>query len=152
MVCCCGATDAMREENQSLLVVHTGTATTVDSILKKDDGTYDFLGGRIAPGPSLMKDCLTRGIPSLPDSAGQYKVFPGGTSEAIITGIVDAQVGLIVRAQHTMIQKGIQPKVILAGGAAKFIAPYLKEEISDLVVKHNLVLHGLAALALAEEQ
>lgn len=147
-----GATDAMRKENQSLLVVHTGTATTVDSILKKDDGAYDFLGGRIAPGPSLMKDCLTRGIPSLPDSEGQYNVFPGCTSEAIITGIVDAQVGLIVRAQHTMIQNGIQPKVILAGGAAQFIAPYLKEEISDLVVKHNLVLHGLAALALTEEK
>lgn len=147
-----GATDALYPDNESLLVVHTGTATTVDSIVKKSDGTFDFVGGRIAPGPSLMKDALIKGIPSLPDATGYYNVFPGCTNEAIITGIVDAQVGLILRAQHIMLQKGMAPKVVLAGGAAQFIAPYLSEEITDLVVKHNLVLHGLAALAREQEK
>ena len=37
--------------------------------------------------------------------------------------------------------------MLLAGGSAKFIAPYLQEEVPDLIVKHNLVLRGLSALA-----
>ena len=46
-----------------------------------------------------------------------------------------------------MEQKGAMPRVVLAGGAAQFIAPYLREEIPNLIVRHNLVLRGLAALA-----
>ena len=59
-----GAADAMLEERRSLLVVHTGTATTVDSILYRESGVYDFMGGRITLGPTLMKTFLTKGIPS----------------------------------------------------------------------------------------
>ncbi len=187
-----GAVDTMPES--SLLVVHTGTATTVDSIvflgnreyvfkggriapgpsLMHDSLTrgipslpdelsqyqaypartseaitreYVFKGGRIAPGPSLMHDSLTRGIPSLPDELSQYQAYPARTSEAITAGIIDAQVGLILRAKHAMEQKGVSPRVVLAGGAAQFIAPYLREELPNLNVRHNLVLRGLAALA-----
>lgn len=143
-----GAVDTL--SNEALLVVHTGTATTVDSIVKDKEGVYAFKGGRIAPGPSLMQDCLANGIPSLPADLGKYAVFPACTSEAIATGIVDSQVGLILRAQHTMLKQGIVPRVVLAGGAAQFIAPYLREEIADLIVRHNLVLHGLAALVRTE--
>ena len=140
-----GAADALR--SQALLVVHTGTATTVDSIIRGADGSDCFMGGRIAPGPSLMQDSLSNGIPSLPGDLSSYEAFPRCTSEAITTGIVDAQVGLILRARHHMCLKGVSPKIILAGGAAQFIAPYLREEVPDLTVRHNLVLRGLAALA-----
>ncbi len=140
-----GAVDTMPES--SLLVVHTGTATTVDSIVFLGNREYVFKGGRIAPGPSLMHDSLTRGIPSLPDELSQYQAYPARTSEAITAGIIDAQVGLILRAKHAMEQKGVSPRVVLAGGAAQFIAPYLREELPNLNVRHNLVLRGLAALA-----
>ena len=140
-----GAADALRSE--ALLVVHTGTATTVDSIVRDGDGIYRFMGGRIAPGPSLMQDCLSSGIPSLPRELSDYRVFPQCTSEAITTGIIDAQVGLILRARHQMTQNGVVPKVILAGGAAQFIAPHLREEVPDLTVRHNLVMRGLAGQA-----
>lgn len=140
-----GAVDTMPDS--SLLVVHTGTATTVDSIESLGNREYVFKGGRIAPGPSLMRDCLTNGIPSLPDELGQYRAYPSRTSEAITAGIIDAQVGLIMRAKNAMEQKGAIPRVVLAGGAAQFIAPYLREEIPNLIVRHNLVLRGLAALA-----
>ena len=39
------------------------------------------------------------------------------------------------------------PRVILAGGAAQFIAPHLQQEVPNLIVRHNLVLNGLAIRA-----
>ena len=90
-----GAADAMLEERRSLLVVHTGTATTVDSILYRESGVYDFMGGRITLGPTLMKTFLTKGIPSLTDLDGAYDALPRSTRDAVMTGIIDAQVGLI---------------------------------------------------------
>ena len=71
-----GAADAMLEERRSLLVVHTGTATTVDSILYRESGVYDFRGGLITLGPTLMKTFLTKGIPSLTDLDGAYDALP----------------------------------------------------------------------------
>ena len=142
-----GAADAMLEERRSLLVVHTGTATTVDSILYRESGVYDFMGGRNTLGPTLMKTFLTKGIPSLTDLDGAYDALPRSTRDAVMTGIIDAQVGLILRARSVMRRQGFDPKVLLAGGSAKFIAPYLQEEVPDLIVKHNLVLRGLSALA-----
>lgn len=144
-----GAVDTM--PNESLLVVHTGTATTVDSIVSLGCKEYLFKGGRIAPGPSLMRDCLTKGIPSLPDELGNYRTYPSRTSEAITAGIIDSQVGLIMRAKNLMDQNGYSPRVVLAGGAAQFIAPYLREEVPNLIVRHNLVLRGLAAHAKQKE-
>ena len=125
----------------------TGTATTVDSILYRESGVYDFMGGRITLGPTLMKTFLTKGIPSLTDLDGAYDALPRSTRDAVMTGIIDAQVGLILRARSVMRRQGFDPKVLLAGGSAKFIAPYLQEEVPDLIVKHNLVLRGLSALA-----
>ena len=94
-----------------------------------------------------MKTFLTKGIPSLTDLDGAYDALPRSTRDAVMTGIIDAQVGLILRARSVMRRQGFDPKVLLAGGSAKFIAPYLQEEVPDLIVKHNLVLRGLSALA-----
>ena len=109
-----GAADAMLEEKRSLLVVHTGTATTVDSIFYRESGVYDFMGGRITLGPTLMKNFLTKGIPSLTDLDGVYDELPRSTSNAVMTGIIDAQVGLILRAIGVMRRRGLDPKVLLA--------------------------------------
>jgi type III pantothenate kinase len=141
-----GAVHAMPEE-KALLVCHLGTATTVDAVVRDSMGIYQFRGGRISPGPSLMQSCLTHGQLALPGSLGPYSVFPNCTSEAITTGIVDAQVGLILRARATLREKGLDPKIIIAGGAAQFIEPHLRKEVPDLVLRHNLVLLGLAELA-----
>ncbi len=133
---------------ESLLVVHMGTATTVDSILRESETSYRFLGGRIAPGPSLMHTSLLATIPTLTAELGVYSAMPSSSQEAIATGIIDAQVGLVMRAIEAMHAKGVQPHVLLAGGAAQFIGPHLLAEIPDLIIRHNLVLGGLASRAL----
>ncbi len=134
----------------SLLVSHMGTATTVDSIVYEGESRYRFEGGRIAPGPSLMKMSLARDIPHLNTELVGYNAFPKNTGEAIMTGIIDSQVGLLFRARERMIHEGQYPYTILAGGAAKWIAPYVQEVIPDVNLRHNLVLHGLAAKARVE--
>ena len=42
-------------QGNAVLVIHMGTATTVDTVLPEDD-RFVFKGGRILPGPSMMFD------------------------------------------------------------------------------------------------
>ncbi len=136
----------------SLLVVHMGTATTADAVLFQKEGAYRFMGGRIAPGVNLMLKALTEKIPTLNVSPGEWEDFPRATGSAIATGIIDAQVGLVLQACGILEKKGPAPKVLLAGGAANWIAPHLESVLGDrLMVSHNLVLGGLAERALAEQ-
>lgn len=140
-----GAVSALPEH--SLLVVHMGTATTVDAVIMKEPGRYVFEGGRIAPGATLMLSALTDGIPTLDVEMGVWRDFPKRTSDAIATGIVDAQVGLVRQALEALEARAGEARVLLAGGAAQFVAPALSRAIPGLVVHHNLVLKGLAARA-----
>ena len=135
---------------ESLLVVQMGTATTADAILCEGRDRYVFLGGRIAPGPALVKQCLEAGIPSLQGALGQWRAFPTNTRDAITTGILDLQASLVRTAREELLRRagtgGV--KVVLAGGAAGFIEPRLRELVPEGVMRrHNLVLLGLAAQA-----
>jgi len=132
---------------EALLVVHVGTATTVDSIVPRAHGELLFAGGRIAPGPVLMRDSLARGTARLPQARGQRTDFPDNTMDAISTGVIDAQVGLVERAADAMRGAGHEPRLMLAGGSAQEIAPYLMPEFERAEVAHNLVLRGLALRA-----
>jgi type III pantothenate kinase len=106
-----------------------------------------FAGGRIAPGVVLMRDSLVTGTASLPKADGDYSTMPTDTMTAIVTGIIDAQLGLIERGMKSMTQLGFDPVLVLAGGAASRFAPYLKREFPEMIQKHNLVLRGLALRA-----
>lgn len=128
---------------QPLLVVHVGTATTVDCVFP-EDGEMVFSGGRIAPGVVLMRDSLVTGTATLPKADGEYADFPTDTMTGIVTGIVDSQLGLIERGMRVMQQHHFEPTLVLAGGAVARFAPYLMKEFPDSIVKHNLVLRGLA--------
>ena len=141
-----GAVDAVPEN--SLVVVQMGTATTVDAVLREDDGRHVFLGGRIAPGPTLIKQCLEEGIPSLKGQLGEWKSFPANTRDAITTGILDAQAGLVRSAWEELAERSTTAvRVILAGGAAGFVEKRIAEVIPSVTRRHNLVLLGLAAQA-----
>lgn len=130
-----------------LLVVHVGTATTVDTVYPDDKGEMRFAGGRISPGVGLMRDCLVSGTATLPKADGSYEDIPTDTMSAIVTGILDAQLGLIERGIRMMQRRGIEPTLVLAGGAAALFSPYLKKEFPQSIIKHNLVLRGLALRA-----
>ena len=137
---------------EAFLVVQMGTATTVDAVLREDAGRYVFLGGRIAPGPTMMQQSLVNGTAALPGEIGEWQSEPRVTQDAIITGILDAQAGLVKLALDELSRHVSDPsqiKVVVAGGSAKFAQARMRSIVPQMELRHNLVLLGLAALARA---
>jgi type III pantothenate kinase len=135
--------------DRALVVVTAGTATTVDGVTI--DGT--FVGGAIAPGVRMMFDALARGTANLPLAKGQMVACPDNTDDAIATGVIGSQLGLIERFVRGFRSEHGEPLVILAGGYAAQLAPYVGHGTSlpGVVREENLVLRGvyLRARALA---
>ena len=94
-----------------------------------------------------MKKCLEDGIPLLKGELGEWQDFPQNTLNAIATGIMDAQAGLVKLAYEELMKRSGSARVVLAGGAARFIEPRLRGLVPNLMLQHNLVLLGLAAKA-----
>lgn len=116
------------------LVVHCGTATTIDAL--SDSGV--FLGGLILPGIALMQHSLVQATANLDDHSGKWQAMPRNTADALATGAIEATVGAI---QRQYAQLGVPgARCLLAGGAAEQIAPQLP---LPLELQDNLVLHGL---------
>ena len=123
------------------LVVNAGTALTIDALTSEGK----FLGGLIVPGPQLMRRSLDRGTAGLRLTEGAVAEFPQSTPDAVTSGAIHACVGAIGRLAAAMVSHGTPPdRIILSGGAAAEIAPWL-----DLpaVQSDNLVLDGLARIA-----
>jgi type III pantothenate kinase len=130
----------------SLVVVNAGTATTVDCI-RAGEGGPRFVGGCIAPGVRLMLESLARGTAGLPLATGAPADFPDTTDKAIVTGVLDAQAGLVERVRSRFSASiGQAPRLLLAGGHAELLAARLPGEFAPLI-EHNLVLRGLALRA-----
>jgi type III pantothenate kinase len=124
-----------------LVVVCAGTATTVDWV----DAEGRFLGGVIAPGPSLMSDSLAHGTARLPRSAGRAVAAPDNTDDAIATGVAEAQAGLVERRVRALAQRGEPVQVVLAGGHVNELASRLQlgRDAAGISIDERLVLRGL---------
>jgi type III pantothenate kinase len=125
-----------------LAVVSAGTATTVDGLAP--DGR--FLGGIIAPGIDLMRGALAQGTAHLPLADGDYVAHPNNTEDAIQTGVLDAQLGLIERRVRRVREAaGGSVQVVLAGGRAAQLFPLLQAQsgFGKLALESDLVLRGL---------
>lgn len=125
-----------------LLLINAGTATTVDAI--GPDGR--FLGGVIAPGVEMMRAALARGTARLPLAAGDYVELPDNTDDAIRTGILDAQIGLIVqRVQRLRQQMGSGLQVVVSGGNGPILHALLRAQsgLGTMALEPDLVLLGL---------
>jgi type III pantothenate kinase len=130
----------------SAVVVNAGTATTVDC-LQCTSGGSRFVGGCIAPGVRLMLESLRQGTAGLPLADGSAFDFPDTTDRAIVTGVLDAQAGLVERVcRRFEAALGAQPRLLLAGGHADKLAGRLPVGLAP-VIEHNLVLRGLALRA-----
>jgi type III pantothenate kinase len=133
---------------ESLVVVHAGTATTVDCI-RYAAAHAEFIGGCIAPGVRLMLESLARGTAGLPLAEGQPVDFPDSTERAIVTGVFDAQAGVIERVfTRFAAREGAAPALLVGGGHAASVAALLPERLPTIA--HNLVLRGLALRACAQ--
>jgi type III pantothenate kinase len=125
------------------LVVNAGTALTIDALL----GDGRFLGGVIVPGPAMMRRCLDRGTAALRLAEGRFEAFPRNTADAITSGALQAACGAVMRMAAALGEPGRPPPaIILSGGAAPELAPYLP---IPAVIHENLVLEGLTLIARA---
>jgi len=119
-------------------VVDCGTAITVD--LLNAEGRH--LGGVISAGLALMRKALAGGTDALPFSDIRYPLAAANFTEAAIySGTLWAAVGLI---EQVLAKQTTPMTVILTGGDAALIAPYLSIKS---MVDPDLVLRGLAIVA-----
>lgn len=108
------AVNAVKEKEQSVLVVDAGSAVTVDWV----DASGAFRGGAIYPGVRLMAEALHQYTAKLPlvDIQGPAP-FPGTTTdEAIACGILNAVAGGIERLAAL-----VQGPLLLTGGDASLL-------------------------------
>lgn len=133
----CALLGAHRLLDGAAIVVMAGTATTIDTL----DAGGHFRGGLILPGVELMRRSLARDTAALPLAEGVPTGWPRCTADAIISGVVDAQVGAIERAWARLDAGAI---CLLSGGDASRLAPHLN--IPYRLVDH-LPLFGLLELA-----
>lgn len=139
---------------RDVVVVDAGTALTVDVVRR--DGQH--LGGVIVPGPVLMVTALlerTRGIRVrargvVRSIVGRPRANRGGhlgqdTRAALDLGAALAVAGLIDRiVADTRRSLKRKPVLLLTGGAAPAIAPFVQTQSRQIP---DLVLQGLAQFA-----
>ncbi len=118
-----GAWTARELVGAPVVVVDVGTATTLDVV----DGSGDFVGGAILPGPALALRSLGGGTALLPEVplAAPVRIIGRDTAEAIQAGVVGGQVaaieGLLARITDEL--GGTRPRVVLTGGDAGALGP-----------------------------
>jgi len=120
------------------LVVNCGTATTVDRL--SSDGV--FRGGLIAPGVELMKRSLMEHTAKLGLYTGRFQAEPRNTADAIESGCLHAQAGMIERMWR---HAGTETRCFITGGAAEQMIPLLTETIPSCIHVEHLTLEGLVA-------
>jgi type III pantothenate kinase len=132
-----------------LCVVDCGTAITVDGLT--GDGRH--LGGFIMPGLGLMRRSLASDTGELPQVSGVPPLVPAReTRGGILGGTLHAAVGGVLHALESAwldMGRSASSAVILTGGEAPLIEPYLGIDVS---VEPALVLRGLARMADAGQQ
>jgi len=124
-----------------LVVVTAGTATTVDGVT----ASGSFVGGAIAPGVRLMYESLARGTANLPFASGKMAACPDNTDDAIASGVLGSQLGLIERFVRGFRNEHGEPLVVLTGGSAAQLAPYVGvgTVLPSVAREENLVLRGV---------
>jgi type III pantothenate kinase len=140
------------------VVVNIGTALTVDAVT--GDGRH--LGGAIVPGPSTMIESLLAGTHGIRrraqgarernsargarrPSAKARKLFAADTASALDAGAAFAAAAFIDRSfDESRRLLGAGPLLLLSGGAAPALQPYIKSPVRRVP---DLVLRGLAVLA-----
>ena len=122
-----------------VVVADAGTAVTVDLVAANGD----FLGGAIAPGPSVMLNAMADATAQLPRLTPEPPTGPLGrnTGHAMRSGAWYAVVGLV----ETLAQRlAPDAPVLVTGGAGDFVAREMRP--AARYVPH-LTLRGLAHLA-----
>lgn len=136
-------TDYGRRGDRPVVAVDAGTAVTYEVI----DAGGVYLGGAIAPGPTLLRKSLTGGTAQLPDVSFDLPPGPIGrsTHEAIQSGLlfgfIDGAEGMLTRIEQTL---GVTPHVVLTGGWGARLQQALQRPAT---FTPGLVLRGVRIIA-----
>lgn len=137
------AANVIRPVGQAMIIVDSGTATTVDVV----SAAGVFEGGAILPGFQLCARALHQYTAFLPhianDELAGHTPEPLGknTRDALKSGLFWGQLGAVKElVQHLRQQLPDDPLLIVTGGAGRLLVPQLPH-----VVKHEpyLTLQGL---------
>jgi type III pantothenate kinase len=139
------AVAAVKIIGPTVLVVDLGTATTI-SIVKD----MSFIGGAILPGLGLMGESLHRGTSKLPalDAAiisgakgSDIGAVGKDTIRCMISGIIYGTAGAVEKIiEETEREEGCNFEVVITGGHAYTIAPFLRRKF---ILYPDLALKGL---------
>lgn len=124
-----GAVDAV--------IVDAGTAVTVDAL--RADGRH--LGGAILAGLSTTRAGLRAAAPALPVAYDEVPLPSDHTAGAIGGGTLIGLVGAIERVAAAVGNRLVEPRLLLAGGDAEHLVPWLEPRWT---VDPLLTLRGLA--------
>lgn len=140
------AAQQIRADGQPVVIVDSGTATTVDYV----DRTGTFCGGAILPGIGMSARALndyTALLPLIPArdvTAGVPDVVGRNTVAAMKSGLFWGHVGAVRELTGQMLARdsGPQPPLILAtGGAGASLAPWLPSaQVQPFLPLQGLVL------------
>ncbi len=126
--------------NKNLVIVDIGSAITYDFV--SADNT--FVGGNIAPGIRMRLTALhqqTKRLPKLQfDDTKDIPLIGCNTVDAMMAGVVRGVAYEIEGYIHALQQQKGECAVLLTGGHATSIMPYLHHEV---YFERNLVLLGL---------
>lgn len=133
-----GVIAAHARDKRLTCVVGVGTAMTIDGV----DASGRHLGGLIVPGPDLMVGSLLRNTSDIAVRAAQGQrteaIFADNTQGAIHQGAAHALAALVERAVASMTSDGLQPSLLLTGGAVPVIERLIRlpsETVPDLVLR-----------------
>lgn len=125
---------AMTRYPKQYCIVGCGTALTIDLL---DHNQH--LGGYILPSLYLQRDALTQGTKGIKIPAQAFDHLDAGrnTSDAVHHGILLSLLGAI----HFVLKQYPDYQLILTGGDAKVLAPFLQQYQPKII--NDLLLQGL---------
>ncbi|MGM9872162.1 MAG: type III pantothenate kinase [Muribaculaceae bacterium] len=132
---------AVISPKRTVLVVDMGTAITYDVV----SACGRFIGGNIAPGIFVRLEALQHFTKALPlvETDGDCPRWGYDTETALRSGAIRGVVGELQYYRHCLTPDGVPAEVILTGGSADLIIPYIS---SPITIEPNLVLIGLNSI------
>ena len=128
------------KSSRNLLIVDLGTTVSITKI----DHQGNILGGQLFPGFTTQLKSMEQSTKNLVSPNRLYipnNKFEISTMDAMLRGVYNSITGAInISFDRT---KDI---LILCGGDANLIGNTLKQEINNIIIEPNLVMHGMIFL------
>lgn len=127
----------IRYPHQNLLIIDTGTATTVDFV--SSDGVHQ--GGWIFPGLNiLVNSVIDNTVNVSARMINPLLAFGHNTEECLNFSALSGTIGLIEKAIILATEKYKLDQIIVLGGNAELI---VKNTTYEMIIAKDLIFHGL---------